>query len=106
MPVVDAPTLDSIPRIDICERLPMPAKLERWKLMPGVFLARSSILLIPCRSRLSCVIAETLIGTLLIDVSRRFAVTTMSPASGSSAVWLGATLAEDDEPADRAAASL
>ena len=72
MPVVPAPPVPEIPRI---EMLLVP---ELSKFTPGVKRATSEKSLMPRRSRLSCVSAVTLIGTLDRLSSRRVAVTVTS----------------------------
>src|SRR2546430_1097328 len=72
MPVVPAPPVPEMPRM---EMLLVP---ELSKFTPGVKRATSEKSLMPRLSRLSCVRAVTLIGTLLRLSSRRVAVTVIS----------------------------
>src|SRR5882762_6847768 len=72
MPVVPAPPVPEMPRMDM---LLVP---ELSKFTPGVKRATSEKSLMPRLSRLSCVSAVTLIGTLLRLSSRRVAVTVIS----------------------------
>src|SRR2546421_2416469 len=95
MPVVPAPPVPEIPRM---EMLLVP---ELSKFTPGVKRATCEKSLIPRSSRLSCVSAVTLSGTLLRLSSRRVAVTTTS-CSVAGAASLEACACSSDHAAQGA----
>src|SRR5579859_5674652 len=98
MPVVPAPPEDEIPRIVIAF---VP---EVSICTPGVKRTISEKSRIPFWSRSSWLIAVTLIGTLLMDSSRRVAVTTISASASlvtefspelAQRPWVGSAASEN-----------